>query len=168
MRFLPWDSSCACSWLFSVRFCTYSPFPEWRYSIFVFAKVSLWDTLVFYFIRRYFAERGTWDPILETFIDADGDPTQFSVRMLLLFSTFVFTDVWYLVHPSCSLVCPHQCVLSLSSTMPLLNHQIHSHYDCRLWWNRTALVHRSPHHCSLTRLWAVDDCTSEFRPWAGV
>ena len=64
----------------------------------------------FYFIRRYFAERGTWDPILETFIDADGDPTQFSVR-ILLFSTFVFTDVWYSVHPSCSLVCPHQCVL---------------------------------------------------------
>ncbi|KAG6855455.1 hypothetical protein H0H87_002621 [Tephrocybe sp. NHM501043] len=26
----------------------------------------------------YFAERGTWDPILDTFINADGDPSQFS------------------------------------------------------------------------------------------
>lgn len=28
---------------------------------------------------RYFAERGTWDPILETFVNSDGDPTQFDV-----------------------------------------------------------------------------------------
>lgn len=27
---------------------------------------------------RYFAERGTWDQALETFVDADGDPSQFS------------------------------------------------------------------------------------------
>ncbi|RDB30383.1 Potassium voltage-gated channel subfamily D member 3 [Hypsizygus marmoreus] len=26
----------------------------------------------------YFAERGTWDPLLDTFVNADGDPTQFS------------------------------------------------------------------------------------------
>ncbi|KAG6827037.1 hypothetical protein H0H92_013477 [Tricholoma furcatifolium] len=26
----------------------------------------------------YFAERGTWDPTLETFLNADGDPSQFS------------------------------------------------------------------------------------------
>lgn len=31
---------------------------------------------------RYFAERGTWDPTLETFIDADGEPSQFSVRSI--------------------------------------------------------------------------------------
>ncbi len=29
---------------------------------------------------RYFAERGTWDGVIETFINADGDPSQFAVR----------------------------------------------------------------------------------------
>lgn len=28
---------------------------------------------------RYFAERGTWDSTLDTFINSDGDPTQFAV-----------------------------------------------------------------------------------------
>ena len=31
----------------------------------------------------YFAERGTWDPILDTFIDVDGDPSQFAVSPML-------------------------------------------------------------------------------------
>lgn len=31
---------------------------------------------------RYFAERGTWDPTLETFIDGEGEVSQFSVRRL--------------------------------------------------------------------------------------
>lgn len=30
-------------------------------------------------LRRYFVERGTWDDTLETFINADGDPSQFAV-----------------------------------------------------------------------------------------
>ncbi|THH09104.1 hypothetical protein EW145_g2253 [Phellinidium pouzarii] len=34
--------------------------------------------LVVFSTVLYFAERGTWDPILETFIDADGEPSQFS------------------------------------------------------------------------------------------
>lgn len=29
---------------------------------------------------RYFAERGTWDEVLGTFINSDGDPSQFAVR----------------------------------------------------------------------------------------
>lgn len=33
-----------------------------------------------FFGLRYFAERGTWDEVLQTFINTDGDPTQFSVR----------------------------------------------------------------------------------------
>lgn len=31
-------------------------------------------------LDRYFAERGTWDNVLETFVNADGDPSQFAVR----------------------------------------------------------------------------------------
>ncbi|KAF6755559.1 hypothetical protein DFP72DRAFT_1119591 [Ephemerocybe angulata] len=27
---------------------------------------------------RYFAERGTWDEVMDTFINSDGDPTQFA------------------------------------------------------------------------------------------
>ncbi|PAV15548.1 voltage-gated potassium channel [Pyrrhoderma noxium] len=34
--------------------------------------------LVIFSTILYFAERGTWDPTLETFIDADGEPSQFS------------------------------------------------------------------------------------------
>lgn len=30
-------------------------------------------------VSRYFTERGSWDSVLETFVNADGDPTQFSV-----------------------------------------------------------------------------------------
>ena len=37
-------------------------------------------------IPRYFAERGTWDPNLETFVDADGEVSQFSVSYSLRFS----------------------------------------------------------------------------------
>lgn len=33
---------------------------------------------------RYFAERGTWDDNLETFLNSDGDPTQFQVRIIHL------------------------------------------------------------------------------------
>lgn len=32
------------------------------------------------FALSYFAERGTWDETLETFINSDGDPSQFTVR----------------------------------------------------------------------------------------
>jgi hypothetical protein len=31
-------------------------------------------------LLRYFSERGTWDDNLETFINSDGDATQFQVR----------------------------------------------------------------------------------------
>lgn len=39
---------------------------------FAFFVVILFSTLL------YFAERGTWDSTLDTFINSDGDPTQFS------------------------------------------------------------------------------------------
>ncbi|KAG6370517.1 hypothetical protein JVT61DRAFT_11298 [Boletus reticuloceps] len=32
-------------------------------------------------LRRYFAERGIWDDTLETFINSDGDPSQFAVSL---------------------------------------------------------------------------------------
>ncbi|TDL21915.1 voltage-gated potassium channel [Rickenella mellea] len=34
--------------------------------------------LVVFSTLLYFAERGSWDPILQTFMDVDGDPSQFS------------------------------------------------------------------------------------------
>lgn len=34
------------------------------------------------FALRYFAERGTWDNTLENFMNSDGDPSQFAVRIL--------------------------------------------------------------------------------------
>jgi len=39
---------------------------------FVIMILTVFSTLL------YFAERGTWDPILDGFVNADGDPTQFS------------------------------------------------------------------------------------------
>ncbi|KAG6876750.1 hypothetical protein C0992_011955 [Termitomyces sp. T32_za158] len=41
-------------------------------SFFVIMILTVFSTLL------YFAERGTWDPVLETFVNVDGDPTQFS------------------------------------------------------------------------------------------
>ncbi|EPQ54408.1 voltage-gated potassium channel [Gloeophyllum trabeum ATCC 11539] len=41
-------------------------------SFFVLMVLTVFSTLL------YFAERGTWDETLETFIDVDGDPSQFS------------------------------------------------------------------------------------------
>lgn len=39
---------------------------------FVVMVLTVFSTLL------YFAERGTWDPTLDVFINADGDPTQFA------------------------------------------------------------------------------------------
>jgi len=39
---------------------------------FVVMILTIFSTLL------YFAERGSWDPILDTFVNAEGDPTQFS------------------------------------------------------------------------------------------
>ncbi|KNZ77936.1 Potassium voltage-gated channel subfamily B member 2 [Termitomyces sp. J132] len=41
-------------------------------SFFVIMILTVFSTLL------YFAERGSWDPVLETFVNVDGDPTQFS------------------------------------------------------------------------------------------
>ncbi|THU89206.1 voltage-gated potassium channel, partial [Dendrothele bispora CBS 962.96] len=39
---------------------------------FVIMVLSVWSTVL------YFIERGTWDPILETYLNSEGDPSQFS------------------------------------------------------------------------------------------
>lgn len=38
---------------------------------------------------RYFAERGTWDEVLGTFINTDGDPSQFAVRDKVFTTTLI-------------------------------------------------------------------------------
>lgn len=40
--------------------------------------LSFFNTASLTFSRRYFAERGTWDDVLGTFINTDGDASQFS------------------------------------------------------------------------------------------
>jgi potassium voltage-gated channel Shal-related subfamily D protein 2 len=39
---------------------------------FILMVVVIFSTLL------YFAERGAWDPVLQAFVDADGDPTDFA------------------------------------------------------------------------------------------
>lgn len=52
--------------------------------------VTLFSTLL------YFAERGTWDDTLETFINSDGDPTQFaSIPSAAWFVIVTITTVGY-------------------------------------------------------------------------
>jgi len=59
---------------------------------FVFMVLSIFSTLLYVvhdrkearahiFLCRYFAERGTWEPTLETYLNERGDPTQFSVSI---------------------------------------------------------------------------------------
>ena len=50
------------------------------FSTLLYEKFSLPTTShIDLFLSSYFAERGTWDEVLGTFINSDGDPTQFSV-----------------------------------------------------------------------------------------
>ncbi|KAE9400591.1 voltage-gated potassium channel [Gymnopus androsaceus JB14] len=57
---------------------------------FVFMLLTIFSTLL------YFAERGTWDTTLETFINSDGDPTQFaSIPAAAWFVLVTITTVGY-------------------------------------------------------------------------
>ncbi|KIK70731.1 hypothetical protein GYMLUDRAFT_147931 [Collybiopsis luxurians FD-317 M1] len=59
-------------------------------SFFVVMVLTIFSTLL------YFAERGTWDTTLETFINTDGDPTQFAVRTIFFQIIFLaITTVGY-------------------------------------------------------------------------
>ncbi|CUA77602.1 Potassium voltage-gated channel subfamily B member 2 [Rhizoctonia solani] len=53
-------------------------------------------TLVVFSTLIYFAERGSWDPTLEAFINSDGDPTQFdSIPAAAWFVLVTITTVGY-------------------------------------------------------------------------
>lgn len=53
-------------------------------------------TLIVFSTLIYFAERGTWDTILETFVNSDGDPTQFdSIPAAAWFVLVTITTVGY-------------------------------------------------------------------------
>ncbi|KAJ3821360.1 hypothetical protein F5880DRAFT_1624774 [Lentinula raphanica] len=54
-------------------------------SFFVIMILTIFSTLL------YFAERGTWDTTLETFINSDGDPTQFAWLAINLSLTAITT-----------------------------------------------------------------------------
>ncbi|KAJ4485862.1 hypothetical protein J3R30DRAFT_3697285 [Lentinula aciculospora] len=59
-------------------------------SFFVVMVLTIFSTLL------YFAERGTWDTTLETFINSDGDPTQFaSIPAAAWFVLVTITTVGY-------------------------------------------------------------------------
>lgn len=59
-------------------------------SFFVVMVLTIFSTLL------YFAERGTWDTTLETFINTDGDPTQFaSIPAAAWFVLVTITTVGY-------------------------------------------------------------------------
>ncbi|KAJ3995543.1 hypothetical protein F5050DRAFT_1808564 [Lentinula boryana] len=59
-------------------------------SFFVVMMLTIFSTLL------YFAERGTWDTTLETFINSDGDPTQFaSIPAAAWFVLVTITTVGY-------------------------------------------------------------------------
>ncbi|KAF5323893.1 hypothetical protein D9611_008453 [Ephemerocybe angulata] len=49
---------------------------------FVVMILTLFSTLL------YFAERGTWDEVMDTFINSDGDPTQFA---------FIPAAAWFVI-----------------------------------------------------------------------
>lgn len=44
---------------------------------------------------RYFAERGTWDESLGTFINTDGDPSQFAVSFQPARSSSPWFNIWF-------------------------------------------------------------------------
>ncbi|TRM57876.1 hypothetical protein BD626DRAFT_464267 [Schizophyllum amplum] len=59
-------------------------------AFFVVMVLTVFSTLL------YFAERGVWDPILETFVNTDGDPSQFaSIPAAAWFVIVTITTVGY-------------------------------------------------------------------------
>ncbi|KAI5895554.1 voltage-gated potassium channel [Schizophyllum commune H4-8] len=59
-------------------------------AFFVVMVLTVFSTLL------YFAERGAWDPILETFVNTDGDPSQFaSIPAAAWFVLVTITTVGY-------------------------------------------------------------------------
>ncbi|KAL1758233.1 hypothetical protein FB107DRAFT_288741 [Schizophyllum commune] len=59
-------------------------------AFFVVMVLTVFSTLL------YFAERGAWDPILETFVNTDGDPSQFaSIPAAAWFVIVTITTVGY-------------------------------------------------------------------------
>ncbi|WVO16959.1 hypothetical protein L204_104645 [Cryptococcus depauperatus] len=62
----------------------------WALSFFIILFLVLFSTLI------YFAERGTWDPTVSAFIDADGDPSAFdSIPKTAWFSLVTMSTVGY-------------------------------------------------------------------------
>ncbi|ADV20557.1 hypothetical protein I305_06196 [Cryptococcus gattii E566] len=62
----------------------------WALTFFIILVLVLFSTLI------YFAERGTWDPSLAAFIDADGDPSAFdSIPRTAWFSLVTMSTVGY-------------------------------------------------------------------------
>ncbi|KAJ2930466.1 hypothetical protein H1R20_g6629, partial [Candolleomyces eurysporus] len=81
---------------------------------FVIMILTVFSTLL------YFAERGTWDEALDTFISVDGDPTQFaSIPGAARF--VIVSAYWFLHFTSLALprFPPSQLSLSLFSVLPL-------------------------------------------------
>ncbi|EIW74567.1 voltage-gated potassium channel [Coniophora puteana RWD-64-598 SS2] len=59
-------------------------------SFFIFMVLTVFSTLL------YFTERGTWDDTIETFVNSDGDPTQFSsIPVAAWFVLVTITTVGY-------------------------------------------------------------------------
>lgn len=96
---------------------------------------------------RYFAERGTWDPTLETFIDGEGEVSQFSVRRLFpslnLPSNISYPDSPSQQQPGSSLSVRTPL---LSPTHPLTDPLPRSDNNRRVRRNHAALLPRAPPH----------------------
>lgn len=80
------------------------------------------NVAIFNLAFSYFAERGTWDELLGTFINSDGDPTQFSVchgRNLPRSVTIIHSS-FLVVHPGSCMVCSRQYVTAFMACFSLL------------------------------------------------
>ena len=79
-------------------------------SFFVIMVLVVFSTLL------YFIERGTWDDTLGTFINSDGDPSQFAVRVFI----GIFKRLLTALHPvySCSCVV---CIFQLLGVLWLIS-----------------------------------------------
>ncbi|KAF5329108.1 hypothetical protein D9611_014291 [Ephemerocybe angulata] len=124
---------------------------------FVVMILTVFSTLL------YFAERGTWDEVMDTFINSDGDPTQFAsipaAAWFVILSRRTSDDPPALPPSSPILVDTGMLADSGSPS---------SDNDGGLRRNHTALIPRAAHHTPHSRVRTVAHHVAEFCAGAGV
>jgi hypothetical protein len=118
-------------------------------SFFVTMALVVFSTLL------YFAERGTWDETLETFVDSEGVKTQFES---------IPAAAWFvLVSAYCFLRIPKSTNLSCYYCSDYIFRHTYSDDNGWIRGNHSAYFPWATHHRSSLAIWTITRCVTKFR-----